>query len=78
MKEEKTAVVEVKSPWASRTSWLQVVSVVVTVTVAVAGVIDITEDMRVLIIAGANFFSAIATIVLKTWFTNTVASTALK
>lgn len=65
-----TAVVPVVSAWYSKINWTQVISVGVMVA-TMAGIV-VPTGMQEAVLAAIVAIQAVATIVLKTWFTKSV------
>lgn len=66
----ETAVVDVKSAWASKINWTQAVAVIASVLVLFG--IDVPPEAQAQIVVAITSVSGIVTWVLKTWFTTSV------
>jgi vacuolar-type H+-ATPase subunit I/STV1 len=64
------AEVEVKSAFLSKINWTQLISVLASLLVVFG--VNIPPELQAHIAAAITAVSAIATIVMKTWFTTTV------
>lgn len=73
-----TAVVDVKSAWASKVNWTQAVGVTATALALFSGnKYQIPPETQVAIIAGIQGIQAAVTWVVKTWFTPTVSAASV-
>lgn len=72
-----TAVVQVetKSAWASKINWTQALGVLASVLVLIG--IDLPTDVQLSIVAAIQGLQALATWVLKTWFSPTVTTASM-
>ncbi len=67
------AVVNVQSAWFSKINWTQVVQALATVLViATGGKLDLTPDQQLQIVGGIVVVGNLATVIMKTYFTNTI------
>lgn len=67
------AEVDVKSSWASKINWTQVVGVAASALVLLTGgKINIPVEVQAEIVVGIQAVQGIVTFVLKTWFTKTI------
>ena len=65
---------DVKSDWASKINWTQVVSIV-----AVVGTLfglDISPEMQAKIVGGIGVVTPIATMIMRTWFTTKLTTSS--
>jgi uncharacterized protein (DUF697 family) len=72
----KTTGVDVKSPWASKINWTQIIGVV-----AMAGAMfgfDLDAAQQATIVSGIVAVQAAVTIIFKTWFTKTITPESAK
>lgn len=68
-----TTVVTVKSAWASKINWTQAVGIGATMLALASGnKYELPADVQVEIVAGIQGAQAVATWIIKTWFTPTV------
>ncbi len=68
-------VVEVQSPWFSKINWTQIVQgVAAIVVIATGGKLDITPEQQLQIVGAIVVIGNLATIIMKTYFTNTVTA----
>ena len=66
-------VVDIKSAWLSKINWTQAIGIGASALVFVTGgKINIPADMQLQIVAAIQAAQAVATWVIKTWFTPTV------
>ena len=70
------ATVDVKSAWASKINWTQVISVLAMV-LAWFG-IDMPPDVRAAVITAISSIAAVATWVQRTWYTTAVTVASLQ
>jgi len=77
---QEKAVVNVKSAWLSRINWLSIVALVLTGGVAglSANVLGFEPDTQIKVMATVQAVQSFATVILKTWFTNTVTPSAIE
>lgn len=72
-----TKTVEVKSPWTSKINWTQFIAAGLTFSVGVLGALHLDAATTAKATAGVAIAGQVATFVLKTFFTNSIASTSL-
>ena len=67
--------VEVKPAWLSKINWVQVVGVLLSsaITLVSNRAFGLDDATTVKVLGALNLIQGIATVVLKTWFTATVA-----
>lgn len=64
-------VVQIKPAWQSKVSWTAVLAALVSLVTTIA--LGFEPETQVKILAVTQLVNSVATVVLKTWFTNTVA-----
>lgn len=71
--------VEVKSPWFSKINWVQVGGAIITTAMALVsgGSLGLDAATTVKVMGALNVIQAIATIIIKTYYTNTVTPQSL-
>jgi hypothetical protein len=69
-----TAVVEVRSGWASKINWTQVVAAAAAVATVFG--LNLSPENQAHIVAAISVAQALATIVLKTYYTSTITPSA--
>jgi len=69
----------VKSAWASKINWLQIAGVVLGAATAIAGgnMLGLTEEQTTKLVAGINLAQGLITVVLRTFFSNSVVENSL-
>jgi hypothetical protein len=73
-----TAVVPVKSAWASKINWTQSVAAIAMIATLVSGgKLNITADQQVSIVVTIGVFSNVITWILRTWFNGSVNPASL-
>lgn len=75
MAEPKAALVEIKSAWYSKINWAQVLALLV--TAATTNVLGLDEATQVKVLAGVQVVQSVLTIVLKTFYSDTVTPASL-
>lgn len=68
----ETAVVDVKSSWASKINWVQLMSVLASLLVVFG--INIPPELQAQVAAAITALSGIITIVMRTWFTKEITA----
>lgn len=71
------AQVDVQSAWASKINWTQAVGIVASIIAVVSGnKYSIPVETQLSLVAGIQGIQAVATFVMKTWFTKTITPAA--
>jgi hypothetical protein len=71
-------VVDIKSAWLSKINWTQAIGIGASALVFVTGgKINIPADVQLQIVAAIQAAQAVATWVIKTWFTSTVTAASV-
>jgi len=70
-----TAVVPVKSAWASKINWIQVIGW--TISIATALVEGLPPEKKAAAIIAIQTVQNVATFVIRTWFTSSVTAASL-
>lgn len=68
--------VAVKSAWWSKINWVQAITLVATIATVFG--FDFSPELQAKIVETLVAFSALATIILRTWFTTSVTEAAAK
>jgi len=74
-----TTLAPVKSAWASKINWLQVAGVLFGAATAIVGgnMIGLTPQQTTEVVAGINLVQGIITVVLRTFYSNSVVENSL-
>jgi len=69
----------VKSAWASKINWLQLVGVICGAATAIAGgnMLGLSAEQTAKLVAGINLAQGVLTVVLRTFFSNSVVQNSL-
>lgn len=71
-------VVDIKSAWASKINWTQAIGTACSMAVLVTGgKINVPTDVQLQLVAAIQAAQAVATWVIKTWFTPTVTPASI-
>lgn len=70
----ETAVVDVKSDWASKINWAQVVSAAAVIATVFG--LDISPEMQAHIVAGIAVAANVVTFIMRTFFTTKITSSS--
>lgn len=62
--------VETKSAWVSKINWLQILGAIV--SLATTNVLGLDDATQAKVLAATTLAQSLGTVVLKTWFTNTI------
>ena len=71
------AQVDVKSAWASKINWTQAVGITASVIAVISGnKYQIPVETQLSLVAAIQGIQAVATFVMKTWFTKTITTSS--
>ena len=75
MKKYTLATVEVKSSFLSKINWVQVAGVVLSSTITLVSnrAFGLDDATTVKVLGALNLIQGVATVIIKTWFTDTIA-----